>query len=212
MRCYSSGLRILGRGSRSHWALPALPTEGYLQLHTTQSTEARWSVRHTTSQQQTTSTRGGWTKLLCATAGSCLVLGYSFHTMAFCESRHQATAQTSPNPSAESSSTDLPQLTLYQYRTCPFCCKARAYLDHSGISYQVVEVNPLFKREMKFSKYRKVPFLVSSDGTQVSIVTNSTYYPTRVRSRGKVIPLGTYMYVCIYAPHARLYYVHTYGI
>jgi len=37
-----------------------------------------------------------------------------------------------------------------------------------GIPYDVVEVNPLFKKEMKFSSYKKVPFIVSSDGTQVS--------------------------------------------
>lgn len=32
----------------------------------------------------------------------------------------------------------------------------------------MVEVNPLFKREMKFSEYKNVPFLVSADGTQIN--------------------------------------------
>ena len=31
----------------------------------------------------------------------------------------------------------------------------------------MVEVNPLFKREIKFSKYKKVPFVLA-DGVQVS--------------------------------------------
>lgn len=106
----------------------------------------------------------GWcrTKLVCATAGSCLLFGFSLHSTAMCESKRSDSSETS---SARSS---LPKLTLYQYRTCPFCCKARAYLDYTGISYDVVEVNPVSKKEMKFSEYRNVPFVVSSDGTQVS--------------------------------------------
>ena len=51
-------------------------------------------------------------------------------------------------------------ITLYQYQSCPFCSKTRAFLDYYGIKYGKVEVNPLFKREMKFSTYKKVPFIV----------------------------------------------------
>ena len=98
-------------------------------------------------------------KLACATAaGSCLFLGLSIHSTAFCKAK----PRPQPHPPNE-----LPQLSLYQYKTCPFCSKTRAYLDYSGVAYDVVEVNPLFKREMKFSKYRNVPFVVTSDGTQV---------------------------------------------
>lgn len=32
------------------------------------------------------------------------------------------------------------KLTLYQYVTCPFCCKVRAFLDYKGINYDIVEV------------------------------------------------------------------------
>lgn len=53
-------------------------------------------------------------------------------------------------------------LTLYQYQTCPFCSKVRAFLDYYGLSYDVVEVNPVFRKEIKWSSYRKVPLLVSS--------------------------------------------------
>lgn len=62
-------------------------------------------------------------------------------------------------------------ITLYQYHSCPFCAKTRAFFDYYGIKYTKVEVNPLFKREMKFSSYRKVPFIVvgsSDDALQVS--------------------------------------------
>lgn len=32
-------------------------------------------------------------------------------------------------------------LVLFQYQTCPFCCKVRAFLDGNQFSYSVVEVN-----------------------------------------------------------------------
>uniref|UniRef100_A0A0K8TJ45 Prostaglandin E synthase 2 n=3 Tax=Lygus hesperus TaxID=30085 RepID=A0A0K8TJ45_LYGHE len=51
-------------------------------------------------------------------------------------------------------------ITLFQYPTCPFCCKVRAFLDFHGLSYKVVEVNPIRKTELKWSEYRKVPILV----------------------------------------------------
>jgi len=52
-------------------------------------------------------------------------------------------------------------ITIYQYQVCPFCCKVRAFLDFHQIPYKMVEVNPLFKSEIKFSKdYRKVPIVV----------------------------------------------------
>ncbi|XP_071948380.1 prostaglandin E synthase 2-like [Antedon mediterranea] len=52
------------------------------------------------------------------------------------------------------------KLTLYQYQVCPFCCKVRAFLDYHGLSYNIVEVDPIFRKELKFSVYRKVPILV----------------------------------------------------
>ena len=60
-------------------------------------------------------------------------------------------------------SSTLPSLVLYQYQTCPFCSKARAFLDYYGVSYRTVEVNPLFRKEIKFSTYKKVPFVVAGD-------------------------------------------------
>uniref|UniRef100_A0A8D0BYC1 Prostaglandin E synthase 2 n=1 Tax=Salvator merianae TaxID=96440 RepID=A0A8D0BYC1_SALMN len=58
------------------------------------------------------------------------------------------------------------QLTLYQYKTCPFCSKVRAFLDYHGLPYEIVEVNPVMRQEIKFSAYRKVPILVvNTDNT-----------------------------------------------
>ena len=71
-------------------------------------------------------------------------------------------AQTKSNFSGSST------VTLYQYQTCPFSCKVRAFLDYYGIPYEKVEVNPLFRKEIKFSYYRKVPIAIV-DGVQVRV-------------------------------------------
>lgn len=52
-------------------------------------------------------------------------------------------------------------LTLYQYQNCPFCGKVRAFLDYYGFDYKVVEVNPLWKTELKFSQCKKVPIIIA---------------------------------------------------
>lgn len=59
----------------------------------------------------------------------------------------------------------LPDLkfTLFQYQSCPFCCKVRALLDYYGISYDIIEVNPVLRQQTKFSTYRKVPILLVED-------------------------------------------------
>ena len=124
-----------------------------------------------------TAAAGGVTCALCAW------LGYrSIHTTttkAVCKS--SSLAATSVVAHADIGETGgsgvvresalLPSIKLYQYQTCPFCCKTRAFLDYYGINYEIVEVNPLFRREIKFSKYRKVPFIVCGDDVQVSSCT-----------------------------------------
>ena len=65
-----------------------------------------------------------------------------------------------------SSSSEGPgEVTLYQYAVCPFCNKVRATLDFYNVPYRIVEVNPLIKGEIKWSKYKKVP-IVTLDGEQ----------------------------------------------
>ncbi|CAF3562279.1 unnamed protein product [Rotaria socialis] len=51
-------------------------------------------------------------------------------------------------------------ITLYQYVTCPFCCKVRAYLNYNRIPYDIVEVNSVTHTETKWSLYNKVPIVV----------------------------------------------------
>ncbi|KAL0314552.1 UNVERIFIED_CONTAM: Prostaglandin E synthase 2 [Sesamum angustifolium] len=57
-------------------------------------------------------------------------------------------------------------VTLYQYEACPFCNKVKAFLDYYDIPYKVVEVNPISKKEIKWSDYKKVPILMV-DGEQM---------------------------------------------
>lgn len=52
-------------------------------------------------------------------------------------------------------------MILFQYRTCPFCCKVRAYLDARGISYEVVEVDAVLRQAIKWSGYKKVPIVLA---------------------------------------------------
>ncbi|KAL5730844.1 prostaglandin-E synthase [Ranunculus cassubicifolius] len=63
----------------------------------------------------------------------------------------------------ESTATGLlpKDVVLYQYEACPFCNKVKAFLDYYDIPYKVVEVNPISKKEIKWSEYKKVPILVA---------------------------------------------------
>ncbi|RXM95783.1 Prostaglandin E synthase 2 [Acipenser ruthenus] len=65
------------------------------------------------------------------------------------------------------------RLTLYQYKTCPFCSKVRAFLDYHGLPYDVVEVNPVMRKEIQFSQYRKVPILLADDGETLQLNDSS---------------------------------------
>lgn len=59
------------------------------------------------------------------------------------------------------------QLTLYQYKTCPFCSKVRAFLDYHQLPHDIVEVNPVMRKEITFSSYRKVPILIANAGNPI---------------------------------------------
>ncbi|KAJ7994064.1 hypothetical protein DPEC_G00262060 [Dallia pectoralis] len=60
------------------------------------------------------------------------------------------------------------RLTLYQYKTCPFCSKVRAFLDYHRVPYEIVEVNPVMRKEIKWSTYRKVPILMVNGEVQLN--------------------------------------------
>ncbi|KAF7270782.1 hypothetical protein GWI33_016287 [Rhynchophorus ferrugineus] len=66
------------------------------------------------------------------------------------------------------------KLVLFQYQTCPFCCKVRAFLDYYGISYDVVEVDPVLRQSIKWSSYQKVPILVAETATGYQPLNDST--------------------------------------
>ncbi|KAG6948542.1 hypothetical protein JG688_00015049 [Phytophthora aleatoria] len=72
----------------------------------------------------------------------------------------------------------LPNVVLYQYEPCPYCCKVKAVLDYLNIPYEVVEVNPLTKKETKaFTDYRKVPVVRIDD----EVVVDSSAIISRLR-------------------------------
>ncbi|KAK7352230.1 hypothetical protein VNO80_17649 [Phaseolus coccineus] len=58
------------------------------------------------------------------------------------------------------------ELLLFQYQACPFCNKVAAFLDYYNIPFKVVEVNPINKKEINWSDYKKVPIL-TVDGEQM---------------------------------------------
>lgn len=73
-------------------------------------------------------------------------------------------------------------LLLLQYETCPFCCKVKAFLDFHRVPHALVEVDPIRRKELAFSKaYRKVPVAVLSGGRQVN---NSADIIRAVNERG----------------------------
>jgi len=58
---------------------------------------------------------------------------------------------------------------LYQYTACPFCNKVRSALEFKGVAFEAIEVHPLKKSEIEFSKdYRAVPIYIDSAGKQVN--------------------------------------------
>lgn len=58
-------------------------------------------------------------------------------------------------------------LILYQFRSCPFCGKVRAFLNHTKTPFEVVEVTPFGMKELDFTEHKKVPVL--RDGAQVIV-------------------------------------------
>ncbi|XP_066138942.1 prostaglandin E synthase 2 [Euwallacea fornicatus] len=74
------------------------------------------------------------------------------------------------------------RLILFQYQTCPFCCKVRAFLDYYGISYDVVEVDPVLRQSIKWSEYKKVPILVAKTEQGYQPLNDSTMIISAIAS------------------------------
>ncbi|XP_061625169.1 prostaglandin E synthase 2 isoform X2 [Phyllopteryx taeniolatus] len=139
------------------------------------------------------SLRGGGTRALsCAfLVGGGVGL---YHTFKFYwdQQRHLAQEQAQAAPAGGASPSASPSLTLYQYQTCPFCSKVRAFMDYHGLAYRVVEVNPVMRREIKWSTYRKVPILMVDEHLQLndsSVIISSlkTYLVSKGSSMSDIL-------------------------
>lgn len=66
-------------------------------------------------------------------------------------------------------------LVLFQFQTCPYCCKVRAFLDSMGFTYSVVEVDAVLRQDIKWSKYKKVPMVLArcENGEYVQLTDSS---------------------------------------
>ncbi|EDW79622.1 uncharacterized protein Dwil_GK20317 [Drosophila willistoni] len=67
------------------------------------------------------------------------------------------------------------EIILFQYQTCPFCCKVRAYLDYMGVSYSVVEVDAVLRQDIRWSSVKKVPTVLirQQNGQYVQMIDSS---------------------------------------
>lgn len=79
---------------------------------------------------------------------------------------------------------DKADIVLFQYPTCPFCCKVRAFLDYIKVPYDIVEVDPMLKQQISWSEYKKVPILL--------VKTNDGYQPL-IDSTMIVSAMATYL-------------------
>ncbi|CAK6433581.1 unnamed protein product [Pipistrellus nathusii] len=102
----------------------------------------------------------------------------------YCTARWHLRAQDlrAQRAAAQLSLSDRLQLTLYQYKTCPFCSKVRAFLDFHALPYRVVEVNPVRRAEIKFSAYRKVPILLAQEGESLQQLNDSSVIISALKS------------------------------
>ena len=74
------------------------------------------------------------------------------------------TLSTYCDTSSLSSSFSSSSIVLYQYRICPFCHRVRSLLDYLHVNSKTLEVDPLTKTELSFSKdYKKVPVAIIQD-------------------------------------------------
>ncbi|KAL7559549.1 hypothetical protein ACA910_005177 [Epithemia clementina (nom. ined.)] len=89
-------------------------------------------------------------------------------------------------------------MEFYQYAICPFCNKTKAFLKYAKIPYTAIEVNPLTKAELRWSKdYRKVPMArattpvaASSSSSLSSSSSSSQEAPTVVWKGSDAIVQG----------------------
>ena len=145
------------------------------------STSSSHSSRQASFASSSSRKRPGY-KLLLGSVGSmaCLATGLHYYTKTnriYCS--HQ---------SADPPSSPLPPLTLYEYPSCPFCGKVRAFCDYHNIKYTAVSVNPVTRKEIQFSTSKKLPLIVV-DGEKVSLQI-SRYFELFQISDPRLEPCG----------------------
>ncbi|XP_014206396.1 prostaglandin E synthase 2 [Copidosoma floridanum] len=104
------------------------------------------------------------------------------------------------------------KLTLFQYQTCPFCCKVRVLLDYYGLSYDVVEVDPVMRKEINWSDYKKVPILLTKvtngyqplNDSSMVISTLTSYLHDRTKNIEDLV--SYYPITAVYNEKGRLQY------
>lgn len=94
--------------------------------------------------------------------------------------------------------TDL-TFTLYQYKTCPYCSKVRAFLDYYGFPYKVVEVNPVMHTEIKWSEYQKVPILMV-EGKEIVVSRVDLKLEEKVFKASALFNYYYYFFNCLIKP------------
>jgi len=91
--------------------------------------------------------------------------------------RNQSTDQTTSTVSDRTGEGDdihRYRYQLYKYKICPFSNIAKVFLDYQMIPFESIEVNPLTKAELGFSKkYRKVPIVTILDSASTTPAAKS---------------------------------------
>lgn len=70
-----------------------------------------------------------------------------------------STRRLSSGAASSAASTAGLEMELFRYTTCPYCGKVKAFLDYYGVPHNLVEVEPMFKSQIRESKYKKLPQL-----------------------------------------------------
>lgn len=68
-----------------------------------------------------------------------------------------------PSAATNKSGPTKPNITLYQYKICPYCNRVKALLEYLDIEYTSIEVSPLTKSQLKSTSYKKVPVAKIND-------------------------------------------------
>ena len=61
------------------------------------------------------------------------------------------------------------KIKLYQYQNCPFCSKVRAFFQAYDIPFEMIEVHPIFKKEVEFSQYKKLPIVTIEKNGEIYV-------------------------------------------